>query len=280
MTMSKGLVSVVVPVYNAGKWIEDTILSVKSQTYREWELILVDDGSTDYSVDIMKGYLSDNIRLLYNKKPGKSQEAESQIDYETTEWDDIGDKGRASVNMGAAFTRNVGIKAAAGRYICFLDADDLWSPDKLEKQVAFMEDNDAAFSFTGYEFADASGTGVQKIVRVPRTITYKQALKNTTIFTSTVMFDMEKLTKYDIMMPDVPSEDTATWWKVLKKVGKAYGLDEQLTYYRRGTGTLSSNKMTMIQRIWNLYRNVEGLNVFYSAYCFVFWAFRAVARRL
>ena len=82
------------------------------------------------------------------------------------------------------------------------------------------------------------------------------------------------------MMPEVPSEDTATWWKVLKKVGKAYGLDEALTLYRRGANTLSSNKMTAVQRIWNLYRNVEGLNVIYSAYCFVFWAIRATIRRM
>ena len=249
--MVKGLVSIVVPVYNAGKWIEDTILSVKSQTYKEWELILVDDLSTDDSVKVMELYSGPDIKVLKSTK-----------------------------NHGAAYARNLGISEAAGQYICFIDADDLWSPDKLEKQLAFMKEKDAAFSFTGYEFADASGIGVQKIVRVPQTITYRKALKNTTIFTSTVMFDMEKLDKKDINMPEVPSEDTATWWKVLKKVGVAYGLDEQLTLYRRGTGTLSSNKMTAVQRIWNLYRNVEGLNVFYSAYCFVFWAFRAALRRM
>ena len=251
MAMSKGLVSVIVPVYNAGKWIEDTILSVRSQTYRDWELILVDDGSTDNSMEIMRQCADDRVRII--------------------------DDGS---NRGAAYARNMGVKEAKGRYICYIDADDLWSPDKLEKQLAFIEENNAAFTFTGYEFADASGVGVQKIVRVPKTIGYKQALKNTTIFTSTVMFDMDKLSKEDIMMPQVPSEDTATWWKVLKKVGRAYGLDEQLTLYRRGTGTLSSNKMTAIQRIWNLYRNVEGLNVFYSAYCFVFWAVRALIRRM
>jgi teichuronic acid biosynthesis glycosyltransferase TuaG len=252
--MSKGLVSVIVPVYNAGKWIEDTILSVKSQTYKDFELILVDDGSNDNSMEVMKEFESDNVMI-------------------------VSDTGDGS-NAGAARARNKGVELAKGRYICYIDADDLWSPDKLEKQLAFMEEHDAAFTFTGYEFADASGVGVQKIVRVPATITYRQALKNTTIFTSTVMFDMEKLDKDDIMMPEVPSEDTATWWKVLKKVGKAYGLDEALTLYRRGTGTLSSNKMTAIQRIWNLYRNVEGLNVFYSAYCFVFWAVRALLRRI
>ncbi|MCR5507522.1 MAG: glycosyltransferase [Lachnospiraceae bacterium] len=250
--MSKGLVSVIVPVYNAGKWIEDTILSVKSQTYRDWELILVDDGSTDDSVEVIKGFVDDRIILV---DPGAK-------------------------NMGAAHARNRGVETAKGRYISYIDADDLWSPDKLEKQLAFMEENEAAFSFTGYEFADESGVGVSKIVRVPKTITYRQALKNTTIFTSTVMFDMEKLGKDDIMMPDVPSEDTATWWKVLKKVHKAYGLDEALTLYRRSGGTLSSNKMTAIQRIWNLYRNVEGLNPVYSAFCFVIWAVRALLRRI
>ncbi len=252
--MSKGLVSVIVPVYNAGRWIEDTILSVKSQTYKDFEMILIDDGSTDDSVEVIRrtAGADERIKLV-----------------------DVGEK-----NLGAAHARNRGVELARGRYICYIDADDLWSPDKLEKQLAFMDENDAAFSFTGYEFADESGIGVQKIVRVPGTISYRQALKNTTIFTSTVMFDMDKLTREDIMMPQVPSEDTATWWKVLKKVGRAYGLDEALTLYRRGTGTLSSNKMTAIQRIWNLYRNVEGLNVFYSAYCFVFWAVRAVLRRM
>ena len=249
--MIKGLVSIVVPVYNAAKWIEDTILSVKSQTCKDWELILVDDLSTDNSVKVMEAFEGPDIRVI-----------------------------KTSKNHGAAYARNLGISESNGQYICFIDADDLWSPDKLEKQIAFMKEKDAAFSFTGYEFADASGIGVQKIVRVPQTITYKQALKNTTIFTSTVMFDMEKLNKEDIEMPAVPSEDTATWWKVLKKIDCAYGLDEQLTLYRRDTGTLSSNKMTAVQRIWNLYRNVEGMNVFYSAYCFVFWAFRALLRRM
>ncbi len=254
ITMSKGLVSVIVPVYNAGKWIEDTILSVKSQTYKDFELLLVDDGSVDDSAEIIKKLALSDERIILI---------------------DEGEK-----NQGAAHARNRGVEMAQGRYICYIDADDLWSPDKLEKQLAFMDENDAAFSFTGYEFADESGIGVQKIVRVPKTISYRQALKNTTIFTSTVMFDMDKLDKEDLMMPLVPSEDTATWWKILKKTGRAYGLDEALTLYRRGTGTLSSNKMTAIRRIWNLYRNVEGLNVIYSAYCFVFWAVRAVLRRM
>ena len=251
MEKNNNLVSIIVPVYNAEKWIEDTILSVKSQTYKEWELILVDDGSTDSSASIIKEYVCDRIKYI---KEGK--------------------------NNKAAITRNLGIREANGRYIAFIDADDLWLNDKLEKQLAFIERTGAAFSFTGYEFADASGLGVQKIVHVPSKITYRQAIKNTTIFTSTVIFDMNKLSKEDIYMPEVPSEDTATWWKVLKKEEYAYGLDEALTLYRRTELTLSSNKFTAIRRIWNLYRNVEHFNIFYSLYCFIQWAIRAVIRRM
>lgn len=248
--MINDLVSVVIPVYNAEKCIADTVKSIEAQDYTNWEIILVDDGSSDRSVEIIKSLVSDRIHLIEN---GKGT---------------------------AARARNAGIEAAKGRFIAFLDADDLWDPQKLSKQLAFIEKHDAAFSFTGYEFADEYGIGVQKLVQVPLKIKYKQALKNTTIFTSTVIFDMSKLTKEQIMMPDVKSEDTATWWKVLKTGITAYGLNEGLTLYRRQSGTLSSNKIEAIRRIWNLYRNVEGLSVPYSCLCFCFWAARAVIRRM
>ena len=244
-------VSIIVPVYNARKCIADTIKSCLGQDHEDYELLLVDDGSTDDSVLVMEEFVSDRVRILKN----------------------VHDK-------GAAGARNTGIEEATGRYISFIDADDLWTKDKLSKQVAFMKKHDAAFSFTGYEFADENGRGLGRIVKVPETITYKEALKNTTIFTSTVMFDMDKLSKDDIVMPYVKSEDTATWWKVLKKIKHAYGLDENLVLYRRMQESLSSDKIEALRRIWNLYRRVEKLSVIYSMYCFVFWAFRAVARRV
>lgn len=246
------MVSIVVPVFNAERCIADTIMSVTKQTYEDIELLLVDDGSTDKSRDIISSYRSDGrIKLLANHNA-----------------------------KGAAGARNTGIDEAKGRYIAFVDADDLWLPEKLSRQIKFMTEEDAAFSFTGYEFADEEGRGLGKVVSVPHTITYKEALRNTTIFTSTVIFDMQKLDKSDIMMPYVKSEDTATWWKVLKLTGKAYGLDESLTLYRRMGKTLSSNKLEAIRRIWNLYRNVEGLGLAQSIYCFCFWAVRAVIRRV
>ena len=252
------MVSVVIPVHNASRFIEDTLRSVLAETYKDWEVILVEDHSTDNSVECMKFMqeeferkgLGDRIRIMSSK------------------------------GRGAANARNTGIDAARGRYIAFLDADDLWEPPKLEKQLKFMKVKDVAFSFTGYEFADETGVGIEKIVRIPGVMNYKKALKNTTIFTSTVMFDMEKISKEEIKMPDVPSEDTATWWKILRSGYKAYGLDRALTLYRRSSNTLSSNKKTAIKRIWNLYRNVERLGLLYSAWCFVFYAVHAVGRRL
>lgn len=169
---------------------------------------------------------------------------------------------------------------AKGKYIAFLDADDLWKKEKLRKQINFMREKDCAFSFTGYVFANEAGVENGKSVNVPKKINYKQALKNTTISTITVIFDVEKLGKELIKMPIIESEDTATWWKVLKEEKYAYGLDEILSIYRRSSNTLSSNKFKAIQRIWNLYRNMEGLNLIYSIYNFCFYSINAVKRRL
>lgn len=247
------LVSIIVPVYNAERFLDDTIKCVLDQTYTNWELILVNDCSKDNSVDVIKKYAKKDkrIKLINNE-----------------------------VNSRAAVSRNNGIKEASGKYLCYIDADDLWEKDKLEKQVNFMKEKDCAFSFTGYEFADSNGVPNGKKVFIPEKLNYRQALKNTTICTITVMFDMEKLTKEDIYMPNVRSEDTATWWKILKKIDYAYGLNEILSYYRRGISSSSSNKITAIKQTWNLYRNVEHLNIFYSFYCFCWYAFRAVLRRL
>ena len=250
--MANPCVSVVVPVYNAAAYIEKCIETVSGQTYTDWELILVDDCSSDQSVDIIEKHLGDErIRLISQPE-----------------------------NLKAAQARNRGIKEAKGRFIAFLDVDDIWDERKLELQLDFMKKKDCAFSYTAYEFGDENARGTGKIVKVLPKINYRKALSRTIIFTSTVMFDLDKLTKEEIMMPDVPSEDTATWWKVLKTGVEAYGMDDVLTVYRRPSKSLSSNKFTAIKRIWNLYRRVEKLNPVYSAYNFVFWAFRATFRRL
>lgn len=251
--MSENLkVSIIIPVHNAEKYIGETIESVLKQSYENWEMILVDDCSTDNSVQIIEKYLCDErINLIRQEK-----------------------------NVHAALTRNRGIEEASGRYIAFLDSDDIWNSKKLDKQLKYIKERDCAFSFTAYEFGDEAACPTGKIVHVPSELTYKKALSRTVIFTSTVIFDLTKIDKELIKMVNVPSEDTATWWKILKNGYNAYGLEEVLTIYRRPPKTLSSNKKVAIKRIWNLYRNVEKLNIFNSLYNFIFWAFRATFRRL
>lgn len=254
-TKNDTMVSIIVPVYNVQKYIVETMDCVRRQSYRNWELLLVNDCSTDGTAQVIEEYLErvkdDRIRLI-----------------------------SLPVNSGAASARNTGLAESKGRYVAYLDADDLWEPEKLERQMAFMEEKQAAFSFTGYEFADEQGKGLGKIVRVPATLNYRQALKNTTIFTTTVMFDSERIPKDLLEMPLVKSEDTALWWKVLRNGYVAYGLDENLVKYRRAGKSLSSNKLEAIRRIWNLYRRVEGLGILQSMWNFCFWAVRAVVRRV
>ena len=249
------MISIVTPVYNASAFIRQTIEMVQAQTYTDWELILVDDGSKDNSCEIIETYLKEKpdkrIRLI---KKGK--------------------------NEGAALSRNCGIKEAKGRYIAFLDADDVWLRHKLQRQMEFMKDNNAGFVFSAYEFGDENAVGTGRIVHVPQSLTYKKALSRTVIFTTTVLLDTKKVAKELIYMPNVPSEDSATWWQILRNGHVAKGLDEVLAIYRRPGKSLSSNKLKAIQRIWYLYRKVEKLSLPESCIAFAGWAYRATVRRL
>lgn len=249
------LVSIIVPVYNVERFIWETLDCVAAQTYPRWELLLVEDGSSDGTVSMIEDYIRESgderIRLI--RQPG---------------------------NLGAARARNRGLKEAAGRYIAYLDADDLWVPEKLERELAFMREKNAVFAFTGYEFVSEDGRSTGKVVRVPETLNYRQALKNTTIFTTTVMFDTAGIDRSLLEMPVMKSEDTALWWKILRNGYTAWGLDENLVKYRRAGRSLSSNKLEAVRRIWNLYRKAEGMGVLSSAWHFCFWAVRAVKRRV
>ncbi len=248
------LVSIVLPVYNCEKFLEETIKTIQNQTYTNWEALFVNDCSKDKSAEIIKEASTKDSRIkLINLKE----------------------------NSGAAIARNTGMEEAKGRYIAFLDSDDLWDNEKLEKQLKFIKEGNYAFTFTSYEFVTEDGTKTGKIVRVPDKINYKQALKNTTIFTSTVIFDAKTLGKELIKMPNVKrGQDSATWWKVLKNGNIAYGLDENLSFYRRSENTLSSNKFKALKRTWNLYRNVEHLSIPKSLYNFFWYCINAVRRRI
>ena len=249
------MISIVTPVYNAAAFIRQTMEMVRAQEYIDWELILVDDCSKDNSCEIIEEYVKekqdDRIRLIKKEK-----------------------------NEGAALTRNRGIKEAKGRYIAFLDADDVWLPHKLQTQMEFMNKTKSGVVFSAYEFGDEEAVGTGKVVHVPESLTYKKALSRTVIFTTTVLLDTKKIPKELIYMPNVPSEDSATWWQILRAGYVAKGIDEVLAIYRRPAKSLSSNKLKAIQRIWYLYREVEKLSLFASVVAFAGWAYRATVRRL
>lgn len=249
--MNNELISIIIPVYNAEKYIENTIKNIKKQTYKKWEIILVNDKSTDKSKEIIEKYLCEQIKLIDLNK-----------------------------NSGPAIARNVGLEKAKGKYITFQDADDFWSLEKLEKQYNFMKTNNCAFSFTGYQFTDENGAKTGKKVNIPLKMNYEEALKNTTISTITVMFDITKINKELLKMPNVKNEDTATWWNILRHGYNAYGINEILAFYRRSEGTRSSNKFISIKNTWNLYRKQEGLSFFKSMHNFISYIKNAIKRRL
>ena len=252
------MISIIVPVYRVENYIAQTIDTVVQQTYPDWELILVDDKSPDGSVEAAEKKIAmlpdseaDKIRII--RKP---------------------------VNEGAAKARNTGLDEARGRYIAFLDADDLWDRRKLERTLSYMEETGAGFVFTAYHFGDENARPTGKVTRVPKTLTFKQALTRTVIFTSTVLLDTEKIDRSLMHMPDIGSEDTATWWQILKSGVTAYGLNVPLVIYRRPKQSLSSNKLTAIKRIYGLYRNVAGLSVPSAVIHMAGWAWRATMRRV
>ena len=241
-------VSVIIPIHNSSKYILQCINSVINQTYNNLEIIIVDDKSEDNSLDIIKSIHDKRINIIKLKN-----------------------------NLGVAKARNKGIDAATGKYICFLDSDDYWYPEKIEKQIKFIKDNDYTFIYGSYLYL--RDEQIVHIAKVPSKITYSEALKNTTIFTSTVMFNMKKLKKKDIYMPDVRlGQDTACWWKVLRLGITAYGMRDALVVYRVGNESLSSNKFRALKRTWNLYK-LEDISFFRKVYCFICYVFNAIKRR-
>ena len=286
------LVSIIVPVYRAGAYIAETIAMVIRQTCKEWELLLIEDCSPDNSAEIIRNMLRNYtcrnllVKLQSECLAGQGQEDPSWQQGIRSAEEYTDGTGRRIVlvckekNEGAAAARNTGLSMAQGRYIAFLDADDVWFPGKLDRELRFMRDMCAGFVFTAYEFGDEEARPTGKIVHVPESLTYRKALSRTVIFTTTVMFDRKIIPDKLMRMPTVESEDTATWWQILRAGHTAYGLNETLAIYRRPPKSLSSNKLTAIRRIWNLYRRQEKLSVIASARYFVAWAYRATVRRL
>ena len=182
-------------------------------------------------------------------------------------------------NVGAAEARNKALAQASGKYIAFLDSDDLWMPNKLEKQINFMQSKKYAFSFTAYQPISEDGSQFFSIINVPSEIDYHSYLKNTIIGCLTVMIDKEQTG--DFRMPNIrSSHDMALWLELMKRGFSAYGLDESLAYYRLVSNSNTSIKWKAATEVWDVYRKVEGLNVFYSAICFIGYVYNALKKRI
>lgn len=248
------LVSIITPVYKCEDYIARTLNSVLAQTYPEWEMLLVDDCSPDGSADIIRSYVEKDPRFKYIKLEN---------------------------NSGAAIARNVGLECAKGRYIAYLDADDIWLPKKLERQIHFMEEHDVQFSCCDYEKIEADDTPLNKVVHMPKTITYNQLLSNTIIQTVGVIVDLEKVDRKLLVMPNVSrGQDSATWLQMLRNGVKFIGQNEVLAQYRRVPQSLSANKFSAMKRTWYLYRGVEHLSIPKSILCLIGWAYHASIKRI
>ena len=252
--MKEELVSIIVPVYNAEKYIEFTINSVIEQSYNNWELLLIDDCSVDNSKSIIENYSKKDVRIKYYKQ---------------------------KKNSGPAVARNRGIDLAKGRYVCFIDADDLWEKDKIKRQLEFMKIKECAFCYHSYVFANEEGIPTEKKVIAKEKLTYKDALKNNIISTITVMFDLKKIDKELIKMPNLKYvEDTATWWKILRNGYVAYGIGDLFSISRRIPNSTSSNKLKTQKYLWNLYRKEEKLSILSSIYYLSIKNINAILRRI
>ena len=250
--MIEGVVSIIMPSYNAARFIGESINSVLLQTYSNWELLIVDDCSKDNSVEVVRKFANIDKRVVLFS---------------------------LEKNVGAAAARNVAIEHAQGQYIAFLDSDDVWDEYKLEKQLAFMKQYSYAFTFSNYYVMEENGKKTENIVKVPSSLSYHQYLRNTIIGCLTVIIDRQQTG--DFKMPLIKSShDMALWLLIMKRGFKAYGLKDVLAGYRLVSTSNTAKKWKAAKDVWKVYREIEGLSVLYAAYCFCGYAINAVLKRI
>lgn len=237
------LVSIITPAYNAAAYIAETIESVLNQTYQNWEMLIVNDCSKDNTAEIVQSYAAKDKRIkLINLKQ----------------------------NGGAAAARNTAIKNAKGRYIAFLDSDDLWKKEKLQKQIQFMQQNEYAFTYISYEHFKETKENIQNQVQIQKSLNYNQALKGNQIGCLTVMVDKKQIP--NIHFTTQKHEDYILWLNILKQGITAYGIQESLALYRTGNSkSISGNKMQSALWTWKVYRESQKLSVVKSVYYMLFY---------
>ena len=238
-----GLVSIITPSYNSAPFIVETIESILSQTYDNWELLITDDCSTDNSIEIIERYVQQDARIKLF---------------------------RLTENSGAGICRNHSIREAKGRFIAFCDSDDCWKPEKLEKQLAFMLERDCALSYTSYLVCDEQSR-ITGIVVGRAKETYASMQRDDGIGCLTAVYDTQKVGK--IYMPELRKrQDWGLWLKILEKCGVAYGMKEPLAIYRVRSGSISRNKLSLVKYNLNVYKKILRFSALKS-YLFFYFVF-------
>lgn len=244
--MTQDLVSIITPAYKAAAYIGQTIESVLAQTHGHWEMLIAEDCSPDDTRAVVARWAGRDPRIRLVAMPK---------------------------NGGPAAARNGALAQAQGRWLAFLDSDDLWLPRKLERSLAHARATGGALVFTGFRRISFDGARTGDYIGVPPTLTYRQLLGNTAIATSTVLLDREQTG--DVRMKPVFYDDFACWLEILRRGGVARGLDEDLMRYRVMPASVSRNKKRSAQEVWKAYRRVEGLGLLPSAWHFSRYAFNA-----
>lgn len=249
--MTEPLVSIITPAHNAERFIGETIRSVQAQTMGDWEMLVADDASPDGTRGVVEELALEDprIRLV-----------------------------ALAQNGGPARARNAALAQARGRYMAFLDSDDLWLPAKLERQLAFMAERDSAVSYTAFRRISADGGRIGRLIRVPKSLSYRQLLKNTAIATVTCVVDRQMTGPFE--MTDAGYDDYILWLELLRRGFVAHGLQEDLARYRVVGGSISSKPQRSAAWTWNIYRKIEGLDLVPAVWCMGHYGLRAVAKRL
>ena len=253
--IKKNMVSIITPCYNSEKYISDSINSVLNQDYQNWEMIIVDDASTDGSLDIIKSLSQKDNRIKIIE---------------------------LSSNRGAGYCRNCAIKESIGQYHAFLDSDDLWYKNKLSEQISFMKNNDIIFSYSAYDFIDDSGKYLKKSPFFSKSkVSYDDLLKTNHIGCLTVIYDFTKISNKKFYMSEIRArQDLSHWLNILKIIDFAYGLNKKLASYRITKKSISSNKLKAIYYQWKLYRNVEKFSFSRSIYLLIIYLYFGIIKYL
>ena len=248
--MDGKLVSIITPTYNCAKFIARTLDSVQAQTYQNWEMIIVDDCSKDNTREIVEEYMKKDSRIQYHL---------------------------LEVNSGAAVARTTAMKLAKGTYMAFLDSDDIWTPDKLERQITWMNDNGYVFSCTSYEHIDEDDNLLNRTIKTITKTDYNRLLLDCPVGNSTVVYNVEKMGKFEV--PNIRKRnDDALWLQMLKKEKYIWGMPDVLMKYRIRPNSISSNKFKVIKYHWILYREIEHLSVIRSIFHICWWGAIKVLR--